>query len=80
MFPLKSLTKEHLMKIEARLPELYRAKTIIGKSHSQTSYTLQTLNMLDDSPMSRMKQCISQIEHKYQAIREAFFKIEKKKL
>ena len=36
--------------------------------------------MLDDSPMSRMKQCLSNIEHKYQAVREAYFNIEKKKL
>jgi len=80
MLKVKSITKESLMKIESRLPELYRAKSKIGKSHSQASYTLQTLNMLDDSPMSRMKQCISQIEHKYQAIKEAFFKVEKMKL
>jgi hypothetical protein len=30
--------------------------------------------------MSRMKQCLSQIEHKYQAVREAYFSIEKNKL
>ena len=30
--------------------------------------------------MSRMKQCISNIEHKYQAVREAYLNIEKKKL
>jgi len=78
--PVKAITKNQLAKIESRLPELYRAKAIIGHSTSQASYALQTLNMLDDSPMSRMKQCLSNIEHKYQAVREAYFKIEKKKL
>ena len=78
--PEKAITKNQLEKIESRLPELHRAKAIIGHSTSQSSYALQTLNMLDDSPMSRMKQCLSNIEHKYQAVREAYFKIENKKL
>jgi len=78
--PSQAITKNQLEKIESRLPELHRAKAIIGHSTSQASYALQTLNMLDDSPMSRMKQCLSNIEHKYQAVREAYFKIEKKKL
>jgi len=78
--PENAITKNQLAKIESRLPELHRAKAIIGHSTSQASYALQTLNMLDDSPMSRMKQCLSNIEHKYQAVREAYFKIEKKKL
>ena len=78
--PTKAITKNQLEKIESRLPELHRAKAIIGHSTSQASYALQTLTMLDDSPMSRMKQCISNIEHKYQAVREAYFNIEKKKL
>jgi len=78
--PTKAITKNQLEKIESRLPELHRVKAIIGHSHSQASYTLQTLTMLDDSAFSRMKQCVSQIEHKYQAVREAYFNIEKKKL
>jgi len=78
--PTTAITKNQLEKIESRLPELYRVKAIIGHSHSQASYTLQTLTMLDDSAFSRMKQCITQIEHKYQAVRDAYFNIEKKKL
>ena len=78
--PEKAITKNQLAKIESRLPELHRAKAIIGHSTSQASYALQTLNMLDDSPMSRMKQCLSNIEHKYQAVREAYFKIANMKL
>ena len=78
--PSQTITKNQLEKIESRLPELHRAKAIIGHSTSQASYALQTLNMLDDSPMSRMKQSLSNIEHKYQAEREAYFNIEKKKL
>jgi len=78
--PVTAITKNQLEKIESRLPELFRAKAIIGHSHSQASYALQTLTMIDASPLSQMKQCLSNIEHKYQAVREAFFDIEKKKL
>jgi len=78
--PSKVITKNQLEKIESRLPELFRAKAIIGHSHSQASYALCTLTMIDASPLSQMKQCLSNIEHKYQAVREAYFDIEKKKL
>tara|TARA_B110000285_G_C14950702_1_gene526637 strand:+ start:259 stop:891 length:633 start_codon:yes stop_codon:yes gene_type:complete len=36
--------------------------------------------MISDSPLSRMKQCLAQIDKKYKAIQEAYYKIEKKKL
>ena len=78
--PSQTITKNQLEKIESRLPELFRAKAIIGHSTSQSSYALQTLAMIDDSSYSRLKQCLSNIEHKYQAVREAYFNIEKKKL
>lgn len=63
-----------------RLPEYFRASTIIGHSTSQASYSLQTMNMISDSPMSRLKQCLAQIDRRYQALRESHFKVEKIKL
>ena len=75
-----TLTKEQIEKINSRLPEFHRASAIIGHSTSQSSYSLQTMNMMDDSPLSRMKQCLSQINKKYQALQEAYFKIEKMKI
>ena len=63
-----------------RLPEFHRGSAIIGHSTSQTSYSLQTMNMISDSPMSRMKQCLAQINKRFSALREAHFKIEKMKL
>ena len=38
------------------------------------------MQMISDSPLSRMKQCLAQIDKKYKAIQEAYYKIEKKKL
>lgn len=77
---LITISKEQLDKINKRLPEYHRASLIIGHSTSQTSYSLQTMQMMSDSPLSRMKQCLSQINRKYQALQEAYYKIENKKL
>ena len=77
---LETINKEQLAKITSRLPELHRGKALVGHSTSHTSYSLQTMNMISDSPLSRMKQCLAQIEKKYQALREAYFKLEEYKL
>ena len=74
------LSKKQVAKISARLPEYHRAKSIIGHGTSQTSYSLQTMQMISDSPLSRMKQCLAQIDKKYNALREAYFSVEKLKL
>lgn len=80
-FPeLKTLDKKQVKKITSRLPEFHRGSAIIGHSTSQTSYSLQTMQMISDSPLSRMKQCLAQIRKKYSALQEAYFDIENKKL
>ena len=80
VFKNTSISKVDRDRIIARLPEFHRGSEIIGHSTSQTSYSLQTLNMISDSPMSRMKQCLAQINKRYGALREAHFKVEKMKL
>lgn len=77
---LSTINKEQVAKITDRLPEYHRGKALIGHSTSQTSYSLQTMNMISDSPLSRMKQCLAQIGKKYEALREAYFNVEKLKL
>ena len=74
-----TLDKEQIEKITARLPEYKRGTSIIGHSTSQSSYSLQTMQMISDSPLSRMKQCLAQIDKKYKAIQEAYYNIEKQK-
>ena len=69
---ITTLNKEQIAKITARLPEYKRGKAIIGHGTSQSSYSLQTMQMVSDSPLSRMKQCLAQIDKKYQAIQEAY--------
>ena len=77
---LATLDKQQVAKITERLPDFHRGKALIGHSTSQTSYSLQTMNMVSDSPLSRMKQCLAQIGKKYEALKEAYFKVESLKL
>ena len=74
------IDKKLLDKINKRLPEFNRAKSMIGHSKSQASYSLQTMNMLDSAPLSRMKQCLSQIRKKYDALQGAYYSIEEAKI
>ncbi len=80
IFQNTGLSKDSYDRIINRLPEYNRASAIIGHSTSQTSYSLQTLNMISDSPISRLKQCLAQIDKRMNALREAHFKVEKMKL
>lgn len=77
---VSTLDEKQIAKITSRLPEFRRGSAIVGHSTSQSSYSLQTMQMISDSPLSRMKQCLAQINKKYQAIQEAYYKLEKKKL
>ena len=77
---LIKIDKKLMDKINKRLPEFNRTKAMIGHSHSQASYSLQTMNMIDSAPLSRMKQCLSQIRKKYEALKCAYYDIEEKKL
>ena len=77
---LATLDAKQIAKITERLPEYKRGSSLIGHSTSQSSYSLQTMQMISDSPLSRMKQCLAQIDKKYKALQEAYYNIEKKKL
>ena len=77
---LKTLDKTQVARITSRLPEFHRGSALIGHSTSQASYSLQTMQMINDSPLSRMKQCLAQINKKYLALQESYFNIENKKL
>ena len=75
-----SISNEGLQKICDRLPELNRAKRAVGRKNSQTTATLMTMTMIADSPYRQMKQCLSQIDNKRNALIEAHFKTKKNKV
>ena len=45
-----TLSKEALMKIEQRMPEIMRATNTAGRRNTQTTSQLMTLNMSGDEP------------------------------
>jgi len=51
-----------------------RANKTLGRRNTQHTNQLMTLTMLTMSPYRQMRQCLSQIEKKRQAIEEAYFK------
>ena len=76
----QSISKEGLQKIYNRLPELERTKKAVGRKNSQTTATLMTMPMLADSPYRQMKQCLSQINNKRNALIESYFRNKKKQV
>jgi len=80
IFSNTGIEKSIIDKVVSRLPEYRRGSGEIGHSTSQHSYSLQTMNMISDSPMSRLKQCLAQIHKRFQALRESHFIVENHKL
>ena len=77
---LATMTTEKIAKISERMVEMERANNSLGRSNTQTTNQLMTLTMMTDSPYRRLRQCLSQIERKKQALREHFFRFQKKQL
>ena len=76
---LATLDEKQIAKITARLPEYKRGSSLIGHSTSQSSYSLQTMQMISDSPLSRMKQCLSSDRQKVQGTYKKHITILKRK-
>ena len=74
---LATMTTEKIAKISERMVEMERANNSLGRRNTQTTNQLMTLTMMTDSPYRRLRQCLSQIERKKQALREHFFRFQK---
>jgi len=74
------MEKEQMELIVDRMPELHRASRQIGHKNSQTACSLMQMTMLSDSPLSRMKQCLAQLNKKYNAVKDNYFRVEKTKI
>lgn len=61
-------------RIEERLPAVIQAGRAFGKSNSQTSSSLMSLNMIDAGPYRVIRQILAQIENKRLALKEAGYK------
>ena len=75
---LPTITPDKLAKISERMVEMDRAKQTLGRKNTQTTNQLMTLTMLTDSPCRRLRQCLTQIERKKNALTETFYSTKKK--
>jgi len=75
---LSTITDEKLAIIASKMPAIDRANHTAGRSQTQTTNQLMSLTMMSDSPYRMMRQCLSQIEKKREALEEAYFKMKKK--
>ena len=65
-----------LTTIADRMPEINRAVRSLGRKNTQVTNRLMTLTMLNGiSPMRIVRQCLSEIENRRQAIKENRFKL-----
>ena len=72
----KQINSKILNLIE-NVPELKHSKKMFGRRNSQYTSQLMSLTMLGDGPYHFMKQCMSQIDNKKRALKEAFFRMKK---
>ena len=77
---LATITPEKMQKITERMVEMERASNSLGRRNTQTTNQLMTLTMLTDSPYRRLRQILTQIENKSDALRSNYFKHQKTKL
>ena len=77
---LATITDEKLAIIAEKMVEIDRVNHTAGRSNTQTTNQLMSLTMMTDSPYRRLRQCMSQIERKRNALEESYFKLQKTKV
>ena len=77
---LETITPEKMQKISERMVEMERASNSLGRRNTQTTNQLMTLTMLTDSPYRRLRQILTQIERKKEALQSTYFKHQKLQL
>lgn len=75
LFALVTLTPEHLTEIANFMPEVNRATNAFGKTQSQFMNNAMTISSF--APYRNLRQCLSEIERRRQALKENVFKMKK---
>jgi len=77
-FQLQTFDNKNLKVIAENMPEINRATQTLGRKNTQTTNRLMTLTMLNGTSSFRiLRQCLSQIESKRNAIKESRFRLKK---
>ena len=77
---LATITPEKMQKITDRMVEIDRAINSLGRRNTQTTNQLMTLTMLTDSPYRRLRQILTQITRKKDALMGHYFSHQKLQL
>ena len=77
---LAVIDNKKMAKINERMNEIDRANLTASKKNTQSTSQLMTLTMLCDAPYRRLRQVLSQIERKREALEDASFKFRKQKI
>lgn len=76
----QTLGKAELLEIAEGMVDVRRNMNIYGRRNSQVTSKLMSLTMLKLGFWSAIKQCDAQINTKYNAVKENYFRLEKKKV
>lgn len=76
----KTIGETELQVIAEGMLGVRRNMEVYGRRNSQVTSKLMTLSMLKHGPYGAIKQCDAQINKKYNAVKENWFKLQKKKV
>mgnify|MGYP003657154443 FL=1 len=77
---LTTITDEKLATIQRNMPEIIRATQAVDRKNTQTTSTLMSLTMLNDSPYRRLRQVLAQISRKRGAVEDSYFRLKEDKI
>ena len=77
---LPTMTPEKISKIADKMVEIDRGINTLGKSNTHHTSQLMTLNMISAAPYRRLRQCITEIKSKRDALSEHYFRFKKEQL
>ena len=77
---LTTITDEKRATIQRNMPEIIRATQAVDRKNTQTTSTLMSLTMLNDSPYRRLRQVLAQISRKRGAVEDSYFRLKEDKI
>ena len=77
---LPTMTPEKISKIADKMVEIDRGINTLGKNNTHHTSQLMTLNMISAAPYRRLRQCITEIKSKRDALSEHYFRFKKEQL
>lgn len=77
---MDTLTPTSLVKITETMPLIHHAVKATGRSQSQTTFQLMTLNMMAETPLRRLRQIAAEIQKKEDSLHSGYYTAKKAEL